>query len=78
VGLELHEAAPDHSNDHVHATADRSGNLLSGVHGGRAAFGRCGLVKGMTIGIDATTPEASRRSIVRRDMGKCIRMFSRG
>jgi transposase len=72
LGLELHEAPPDHS------TISRTRRLID-VETHRAVFtwvlqrlADAGLVKGHTIGIDATTLEANAalRSIVRRDTGE--------
>jgi transposase len=72
LGLELHEATPDHS------TISRTRRLID-VETHQAVFtwilqrvADAGLVKGTTIGIDATTLEANAalRSIVRRDTGE--------
>jgi transposase len=72
LGLELHEAAPDHS------TVSRTRRLID-LETHQAVFtwvlhriADAGLVKGQTIGIDATTLEANAalRSIVRRDTGR--------
>ena len=72
LGLELHEAAPDHS------TVSRTRRLID-VETHQAVFtwvlqrlADAGLVHGHTIGIDATTLEANAalRSIVRRDTGE--------
>ena len=72
LGLGLTEAPPDHS------TSSRSRRLIA-VETHRAVFtwvlqglSTAGLVKGKTIGIDATTLEANAalRSIVRRDTGE--------
>src|SRR5579872_1140039 len=69
LGIGLDQAPPDHS------TISRTRRLIA-LETHRAAFtgilqclGTAGLVKGMTIGIDATTLEANAalRSIVRRD-----------
>ena len=77
VGLELHEAAPDHS------TISRTRRLID-VETHHAVFtwilqrlADAGLVKGTTIGIDATTLEANAalRSIVRRDTGETYQDF---
>src|SRR5215216_3622911 len=77
VGLELHEAAPDHS------TVSRTRRLID-VETHQAVFtwvlhrlADAGLVKGKTIGIDATTLEANAalRSIVRRDTGETYDEF---
>jgi transposase len=56
-------------DDFAHASADRSGNT-SRRHVGVAVLSTAGLVKGKTIGIDATTLEANAalRSIVRREL----------
>ncbi|HUR57913.1 MAG TPA: transposase [Opitutaceae bacterium] len=71
LGLELHEPTPDHS------TISRTRRLID-LETHRAVFtwilqqlANAGLVKGDTIGIDATTLEANAalRSIVRRDTG---------
>jgi transposase len=75
LGLELDEPSPDHS------TISRTRRLID-VETHRAVFtwilqrlADGGLVKGQTIGIDATTLEANAalRSIVRRDTGEAIR-----
>jgi transposase len=72
VGLGLDEAAPDHS------TISRTRRLID-IETHKAVFGwvlerlACaGLLRGKTIGIDATTLEANAamRSIVRRDTGE--------
>jgi transposase len=72
LGLELHEAPPDHS------TVSRTRRLID-VETHEATFtwvlqrlAEAQLVKGKTIGIDATTLEANAalRSIVRRDTGE--------
>jgi transposase len=77
LGLELHEATPDHS------TISRTRRLIE-VETHRAVFtwvlqrlADAGLVKGQTIGIDATTLEANAalRSIVRRDTGDTYQAF---
>jgi len=77
LGLELQEAPPDHS------TISRTRRLID-VETHRAVFtwvlqqlGAAGLVKGSTIGIDATTLEANAalRSIVRRDTGETYQEF---
>ena len=77
LGLELHEATPDHS------TISRTRRLID-VETHRAVFtwvlqrlADAGLVKGQTIGIDATTLEANAalRSIVRRDTGETYQDF---
>ncbi len=72
LGLDLHDASPDHS------TISRTRRLIA-VETHRAVFtwvaqflGNAGLIKGKTIGLDATTLEANAalRSIVRRDTGE--------
>ena len=72
LGLELHEAPPDHS------TISRNRRLID-VETHEAVFrwmlerlARAGLVKGKTVGVDATTLEANAalKSIVRRDTGE--------
>jgi transposase len=77
LGLELHEPSPDHS------TISRTRRLID-VETHRAVFtwvlqrlADGGLVKGHTIGIDATTLEANAalRSIVRRDTGEAYQEF---
>ena len=77
LGLELHEPPPDHS------TISRTRRLID-VETHRAVFtwvlqrlADAGLVKGRTIGIDATTLEANAalRSIVRRDTGETYQEF---
>src|SRR6266513_2190334 len=77
LGLELGEAPPEHS------TISRTRRLID-VETHRAVFtwvlqqlGAAGLVKGSTIGIDATTLEANAalRSIVRRDTGETYQEF---
>jgi transposase len=77
LGLELQEAPPDHS------TISRTRRLID-VETHRAVFtwvlqqlAAAGLVKGSTIGIDATTLEANAalRSIVRRDTGETYQEF---
>jgi transposase len=77
LGLNLHEAPPDHS------TISRTRRLID-VETHRAVFtwvlqyvSTAGLVKGKTIGIDATTLEANAamRSIVRRDTGEGYEKF---
>jgi len=77
LGYELSEATPDHS------TISRNRRLLSlEVH--QEVFGwivallaKEGLLKGKTLGIDATTLEANAamRSIVRRETGESYREF---
>ena len=75
VGLE--ESPPDHS------TISRTRRLID-LETHREVFswvlrllGEKGLLKGQTLGIDATTLEANAalRTIVRRDTGKAIRIF---
>src|SRR5688572_7339953 len=77
LGLELHEAPPDHS------TVSRTRRLID-LETHQAVFtwvlhrlAAAGLVKGKTIGIDATTLEANAalRSIVRRDTGDSYEGF---
>jgi len=77
VGVGLESAPPDHS------TMSRTRRLID-VEAHRAVFtwvlqclGGAGLVKGKTIGIDATTLEANAalRSIVRRDTGESYQDF---
>src|SRR5678815_4506618 len=77
LGLELHEAPPDHS------TVSRTRRLID-VETHQSVFtwvlkqlGEAGLVNGKTIGIDATTLEANAalRSIVRRDSGESYQEF---
>jgi len=80
LGLELNEGPPDHS------TISRTRRLID-VETHRAVFtwilGRlaeAGLVKGQTVGIDATTLEANAalRSLVRRDAGESYEAFLTG
>jgi transposase len=77
LGVELHEPTPDHS------TISRTRRLID-LETHRAVFtwilqqlANAGLVKGETIGIDATTLEANAalRSIVRRDTGETYVAF---
>ena len=77
LGLGLDEAAPDHS------TISRTRRLID-VEAHQAVFtwmlqrlADAGLVKGKTVGIDATTLEANAalRSIVRRDTGESYQEF---
>jgi transposase len=77
LGLELNEAPPDHS------TISRTRQRID-VDTHRAVFTwilerltAAGLVKGKTLGIDATTLEANAalRSIVRRDTGESYEAF---
>src|SRR5207342_1332120 len=77
LGLELSEAPPDHS------TISRTRRLID-VETHQAVFtwilkrlAAAGLVKGQTIGIDATTLEANAalRSLVRRDTGESYQEF---
>jgi transposase len=79
LGLHLHEAPPDHS------TVSRTRRLIA-VETHRAVFtwvlqclATAGVVKGKTIGIDATTLEANAamRTIVRRDTGETYEEFLR-
>ncbi len=80
LGLELHEEPPDHS------TISRTRRLID-VETHRAVFtwmlerlAEAGLVKGKTVGIDATTLEANAalRSIVRWDTGESYEAFLTG
>jgi transposase len=77
LGLYLHDTPPDHS------TISRTRRLIA-LEAHRAVFtwvlqcvSTTGLVKGKTIGIDATTLEANAalRSIVRRDSGEGYEEF---
>jgi len=77
LGVSLEDAPPDHS------TISRTRRLID-LETHRAVFtwvlqclGTAGLVKGKTIGIDATTLEANAalRSIVRRDTGEGYEEF---
>jgi transposase len=77
LGIGLDQAPPDHS------TISRTRRLIA-LETHRAVFtwilqclGTAGLVKGKTIGIDATTLEANAalRSIVRRDSGEGYEEF---
>jgi transposase len=77
LGFELPDAPPDHS------TISRTRRLID-LETHRAVFtwilqrlADAGLVKGQTIGIDATTLEANAalRSIVRRDTGETYQEF---
>jgi transposase len=77
LGLTLPDAPPDHS------TISRTRRVID-LETHRAVFtwvlqclGEAGLVKGHTIGIDATTLEANAalRSIVRRDTGEGYQAF---
>ena len=77
LGLELHEAPPDHS------TVSRTRRLID-LETHQAVFAwvlqrlaEAKLVKGKTIGIDATTLEANAalRSIVRRATGEAYQDF---
>jgi transposase len=77
LGLDLHTAPPDHS------TISRTRRLIA-LETHRAVLtwvlqclSTAGLVKGKTIGIDATTLEANAalRSIVRRDSGESYEEF---
>ena len=80
LGLKLSESPPDHS------TLSRTRRLID-VQTHAAVFdwvlqrvGEAGLLKGKTLGIDATTLEANAalRSIVRRDSGEGYDEFLRG
>jgi transposase len=77
LGLTLPEAPPDHS------TISRTRRLID-LETHRAVFtwvlqrlGDAGLIKGKTIGIDATTlePNAALRAIARRDTGESYQDF---
>jgi transposase len=77
LGVGLEDAPPDHS------TISRTGRLID-LETHRAVFtwvlqclSTAGLVKGKTIGVDATTLEANAalRSIVRRDSGESYQEF---
>src|SRR5262249_40072556 len=77
LGLQLNEAPPDHS------TISRTRRLVD-VETHQAVFtwilerlAEAGLVKGHTVGIDATTLEANAalRSLVRRDTGESYEAF---
>ena len=80
LGLQLHEAPPDHS------TLSRTRRLIDvETHEGvfrwiLERLAAVGLVKGQTVGIDATTLEANAalRSIVRRDTGESYEAFLPG
>lgn len=77
IGYELSEKTPDHS------TISRNRRLIPvEIHQELFAWvltvlGREGLLKGKTLGVDATTLEANAalRSIVRRDSGESYRDF---
>jgi transposase len=80
LGLDMNEAPPDHS------TISRTRRLID-VETHRAVFAwilerlaEAGLVKGKTVGIDATTLEANAalRSLVRRDTGESYETFLTG
>jgi transposase len=80
LGLGLDEAGPDHS------TISRTRRLMD-VETHRAVFtwvqerlAKVGLLKGRTLGIDATTLEANAamRSIVRRDTGETYQEYLAG
>jgi len=80
LDLEMNEAPPDHS------TISRTRRLID-VETHRAVFtwilerlAEAGLVKGKTVGIDATTLEANAalRSLVRRDTGESYEAFLNG
>ncbi len=77
LGLELHEGPPDHS------TISRTRRLID-VETHQAVFrwmlerlAVAGLIKGKTVGVDATTLEANAalKSIVRRDTGEGYEAF---
>ena len=80
LDIALHEAAPDHS------TVSRTRRRID-LETHQAVFmwvlqrlADAGLVRGKTVGIDATTLEANAalRSIVRRDTGEGYETFLRG
>ena len=80
LDIALHEAAPDHS------TVSRTRRRID-LETHQAVFrwvlqrlADAGLVRGQTVGIDATTLEANAtlRSIVRRDTGEGYETFLRG
>lgn len=80
LGLELTSRTPDHS------TISRNRRLID-LEAHQAVFGwvvarlaESGLVRGKTLGIDATTLEANAamRSIVRRDTGESYEDFLKG
>lgn len=80
LGLSLDEAAPDHS------TLSRTRRLID-VETHRSVFtwvleclAKAGLLRGKTVGIDATTLEANAamRSIVRRDTGEAYQEYLAG
>lgn len=80
LGLSLDETAPDHS------TISRTRRLID-VETHRAVFtwvlerlAEAGLLRGKTVGIDATTLEANAamRSIVRRDTGETYQEYLMG
>jgi transposase len=80
LGLSLDEAAPDHS------TISRTRRLID-LETHQAVFtwvleclARAGLLRGKTVGIDATTLEANAamRSIVRRDTGEMYQEYLAG
>lgn len=77
LGYGLHQATPDHS------TISRTRRLVA-VEAHKAMFqwvlerlAQAGLVKGNTVGVDATTLEANAamRTIVRRDTGESYQEF---
>ena len=80
LGLKLSESPPDHS------TLSRTRRLIDvETHGAvfgwvLARVGEAALLKGKTLGIDATTLEANAalRSIVRRDSGEGYEEFLKG
>ena len=72
LGLELHEASPDHSSlsrIRSRLDADTHDQVFRMI---LPALKEVGLIKGQSIGVDATTLEANAamRSIVRRDTGQ--------
>ena len=78
LGLVLPEASPDHSTISRTQTLDRSSRRTRPSSPGCcSASPTLGLVKGKTVGIDATTLEANAalRSIVRRDTGESYQDF---
>ena len=64
----------------VYPTADRRRDAPSGLHVGLRRLADADLVRGKTVGIDATTLEANAalRSIVRRDTGESYETFLHG
>ncbi len=74
VRIALDESVPDHS------TISRTRRLMDMFQWVLAMLAEKKLLKGMSIGIDATTLEANAalRSIVRRDTGESTKSFWRG